>query len=107
MSNIDDILAERKKTHGEFLDHARATQGLKRVMEASPNWRKLSDIQREALSVIAHKIGRILTGNPDHHDHWDDIAGYSKLVSDRIPRPKGDMHVPHTDSNKHAFQVED
>jgi hypothetical protein len=25
-----------------------------------------------------------VTGNPDIHDHWDDIAGYAKLVSQRI-----------------------
>jgi hypothetical protein len=29
----------------------------------------------------AHKIGRILAGNPDHKDHWDDIAGYTTLVA--------------------------
>jgi hypothetical protein len=41
-------------------------------------------IQVEALEMIAHKIGRILSGDPNHQDHWDDIAGYAKLVSERL-----------------------
>jgi hypothetical protein len=86
MTGIDEILTARKRTHGEFRDHARVTWGIKRVMEGEAQWARLNDIQREALAIIAHKIGRILTGDPNHHDHWDDIAGYAKLVSDRIPR---------------------
>jgi hypothetical protein len=85
MPKIEEILTERKKTHGEFCDHARVTWGLKRVMEGEPQWGALSDIQREALAIIAHKIGRIMSGNPNHHDHWDDIAGYARLVSNRLP----------------------
>jgi hypothetical protein len=34
--------------------------------------------------MIAHKIGRILNGDPDYIDSWDDIAGYAKLVADRL-----------------------
>lgn len=86
MNKIDSILAERKSTHGEFRDHARVTWNIKRAMEMeTARWFALSDIQREALCIIAHKIGRIMSGNPDFHDHWNDIAGYAKLVSDRIP----------------------
>jgi hypothetical protein len=80
MADVDAILNERATTHGDFRDHARVTQRLKGIMTCSPNWQKLSFEQREALDMIQHKIGRILSGNPDHEDHWDDIAGYAKLV---------------------------
>jgi hypothetical protein len=40
--------------------------------------------QLQALDMIVTKIGRILTGNPSHLDSWIDIAGYAKLVSDRL-----------------------
>jgi hypothetical protein len=43
-----------------------------------------ADDQWEALEMIVHKIGRIVNGNPDVVDHWVDIAGYAKLVSDRL-----------------------
>ena len=44
----------------------------------------LSPDQREALEMIAHKIARILNGDPDYADSWHDIAGYAQLVADRL-----------------------
>ena len=49
-------------------------------------WAKLEQTQRESLDMIAHKIGRILAGDPDFRDHWDDIAGYAKLVADKCSK---------------------
>ena len=46
--------------------------------------RLLKADQQEALDMIAHKIGRIINGDPDYADSWDDIAGYAKLVGDRL-----------------------
>jgi len=79
-----EILAQRGGSHGNFTDNARFSQQLKFIVEMSPNWENMSDVQREALHMILHKISRICAGNPDHHDHWDDIAGYATLVSERI-----------------------
>jgi Domain of unknown function (DUF6378) len=80
------LLNERGKTHGNFTVHASITQSLKAVMVYEEgNWVKLNEYQHEALEMIAHKIGRILAGDPNHKDHWDDIAGYAQLVSERLP----------------------
>lgn len=79
-----ELLSIRAKTHGDFTLHAELTMDLKGVMEGAANWRKLSPVQKEALHMIQHKVGRILAGNPDHKDHWDDIAGYATLVSERL-----------------------
>ncbi len=62
----------------------RITQNLKRAMQDSPNWNSLTDQQREALEMVAHKIGRILNGDPNYHDSWHDIIGYTKLVADEL-----------------------
>lgn len=79
----DPLLVERQKTHGSFDDHARITQSIKGEMEAETiAWENLSDQHKEALHMIVHKIGRILAGDPNFHDHWDDIAGYAKLGSE-------------------------
>lgn len=80
MSDINAILDERQKTHGSFEIHAEITQKLKRVAHTSG----LTDTQREALEMIYHKIGRILAGNPNYKDHWDDIAGYAQLISNEL-----------------------
>lgn len=78
-------LEERAKTHGDFTDHAFFTQELKAVMKRHPEkWDRLNRCQRESLEMIQHKVGRILAGDPNVKDHWDDIAGYATLVSDRI-----------------------
>lgn len=79
------LTQERGKSHGRFIDHAQYTQALKRVMykaEAERTQRgqiALSPMQREALEMIFHKVGRILAGQADFQDHWDDIAGYAHL----------------------------
>ena len=78
--NIEAILAERQKTHGDYATHAQITQGLKMFMREYRSHIMLTSAQAEALDMIAHKIGRILAGNPDYKDHWVDIAGYAQLV---------------------------
>ena len=82
--NIDTTLAERGTRYGEFSGHAKITQGLKKVMHESPRWKDLRDDQKEALEMTAHKIGRILNGDPNYHDSWHDVNGYIKLVADTL-----------------------
>ncbi len=82
--DIAATLAERGSRYGSFAEHARITQSIKDAMIASPNWSKLAPDQRESLEMVAHKIGRILNGDPDYHDSWHDIVGYAKLVADRL-----------------------
>ena len=83
----DELLEERGKTHGEFVNHAHFSQNLKswtlegQRFRAQKELPTLSSVQLEALSMIQHKIARILTGDCNHKDHWDDIAGYAKLAT--------------------------
>jgi Domain of unknown function (DUF6378) len=86
LPDVDTILAERGKRYGKFTDHAEATQALKRIVMQyiHVNTTKFSDDQIEALEMICHKIGRIINGDPDYADSWVDIAGYAKLVADRL-----------------------
>lgn len=87
MVNINDTLAERSKRYGEFNTHAEITQTLKAAMrdfKDEEGWANLLDSQREALDMIAHKIGRILNGNPNYADSWHDIAGYATLVENEL-----------------------
>jgi ATP-dependent helicase YprA (DUF1998 family) len=79
--SIDALLVEREKTHGPYKVKAKIIQDLKCAMELADGWDNLNDMQRESLHMIAHKIGRILSGDPDCADHWDDVAGYARLVS--------------------------
>lgn len=78
------LTAERGKVHGDFSDVAATAQTLKAVAKGSKNWQSLSSTQREGVDMILHKVARILCGDPNHRDHWDDIAGYAHITSIRI-----------------------
>lgn len=83
MSNIDAIVAERGKTHGDWASQSYAAAEIRNAIQkwdtkGLPAW------QMEALLMIAVKISRILQGDSVCRDHWLDVAGYAKLVSDRI-----------------------
>ena len=82
------IIAARQSTHGVFKENTVYMQSSKDLMRAQPNWNKMSAYQLEALDMFQHKIGRILHGDPNFCDHWDDISGYAERVSKTI---KGDM----------------
>jgi len=83
----EQLTAERRKTHGSFADHSRYTMRIKEVLNKAEEERfkrgqpPLTDQQREALDMIAHKIGRILAGQSSLQDHWDDIAGYAHIAN--------------------------
>lgn len=83
-SKVDAILTERGKRYGLFTGHAEITQQLKKVVFNGLGDKRLADDQQEALDMICHKIGRIVNGDPDYADSWVDIAGYAKLVADRL-----------------------
>lgn len=84
-TNIDNTLAERGARYGDFSDHARVCQNLKKVMKDTNSWNRCSDTQKQALETIADKIARMLNGDPNYNDNWVDIIGYSQLVLDRLP----------------------
>lgn len=81
---IEKTLAERGARYGDFTDHSMVAQRLQDIMR-NPNygWAALSEDKRQALTVIADKIARILTGDPEYRDNWHDIQGYAKLAEDR------------------------
>lgn len=104
--SIEKTLSERGNRYGDFADHARLAQRLQDCMRefARPlepaaetfgmitPWDHLSPVQKQALTVIADKIARILSGDPNYADNWHDIQGYAKLVEDRLPARSSQEH---------------
>ncbi len=88
---IAEMLEERGSRYGSFDSHAAITQQLKEVMHNTRNWQcNLSYSQKECLEMIAHKIGRILNGDPHYADSWVDIVGYTQLVVNEL----ADSEIP-------------
>lgn len=82
-----EILAQRGAEYGDYATMSTTIQAIKREIH---NWdtHGIPAPHMEALDMIATKIGRILTGNHDNVDSWDDIAGYATLVANRIRKNK-------------------
>lgn len=83
MTSPSELTNERKSTHGDWGQQSDTAHRLKSEMHftriTGAGWDNLTVSQKEALDMIAVKISRILSGNPNEPDHWDDIAGYAFL----------------------------
>ena len=82
----EEILNEREKTHGDFEDVAILAYDLEKpiydylIELKGKGLDKQFDKKRIlAIKMIMLKIARIVCGDEDHADHWDDIAGYAML----------------------------
>ena len=84
MAYENAILEERQSTHGDYSDTAEAAQQLKRVCQRIRGNTEWTDVQKESLDLICTKIARLVSGDPNHKDSWDDIAGYAELASLRL-----------------------
>ena len=94
--DVAGVLAARGTRYGPFKGHAGIAQSLKRVMRRSPSWDYLPDDSREALEMIVHKIARVLNEGADvaYPDNFVDIAGYAKLVADRLTEEQSGKPAP-------------
>lgn len=98
--SIEDTLTERGNRYGDFSDHARLAQSLQNAMrdfvpngQKTPPWDLLSAVHKQALTVIADKIARILNGDPLYIDSFRDIIGYTQLVINAIEKTDGATDV--------------
>lgn len=81
MSTISDIIQEREPVHGEYATTSAAAQALKSTIRQVGDFNvNLTSQQRESLEMIATKIARIISGDSNHVDHWQDIIGYATLA---------------------------
>lgn len=81
MSKSEKLLKTRNLSHGDWHTQSSLAQSLKDLMRGGAQWPYLTTSQKDALEMIAVKISRILTGDPNHKDHWNDIKGYAELGS--------------------------
>lgn len=83
---VDETLAERQSTYGNFEDVAFVTENIMSIL-AQVRVNGLNDLpntHRMALYMIASKMARIVNGDFNHLDSWHDIGGYAKLIEKLI-----------------------
>lgn len=76
------LLDRRGATHGDYRAMSTRIQQIKTIMRMGSKWTDMSEPQKEALELIATKIGRIIEGDPKFKDHWDDLGGYAAKASE-------------------------
>lgn len=86
MESIDNILKERGERYGDFTTQSVISQELKTIVVKGYGWRRFRPYQAEGMSMILHKISRIVNGDPDYVDSWRDVEGYAKRVADELER---------------------
>lgn len=116
---IDKTLEERGSRYGTIEDNATVTQSLMEVLESKgKNFSKLSKIHKECIHMIFHKIGRMVSGDPNYIDNVHDIVGYAKLLEDYLienekeskeskEKPKGRNWISHTGDIMHYKKFEE
>lgn len=75
-----ELTDKRKNQHGDWIKQSQMAYNLKFTFNAyHRNGPDLPAHQQEAIEMILTKISRIACGDPNHADHWNDIAGYAYL----------------------------
>ncbi|WVR18100.1 phosphofructokinase [Burkholderia phage Bm1] len=86
-NSMAGILQQRGSQYGDFEAMAMLSQTLKSLVyghaEKIGN-QAINPVHSEAMDMILLKIARIINGNPNNIDSWMDIAGYAKIVADKI-----------------------
>jgi hypothetical protein len=87
-TGVDKLLNERQSSHGDYEEGAAVSQAMLDIAMSGSSYPNCSPAMRESIHMIIHKLHRIVTGNPATKDHWDDIAGYARLISRILERTK-------------------
>lgn len=76
-----NIQKQRSDQYGGMDAVAATSQAMLRAVHAaqSGNCRKLTDCQMEAVTMVLHKISRIVNGDPTYLDSWVDASSYLDL----------------------------
>ena len=85
---VNEILKERGKVHGDWANNAIASANLYRAFTdiaiKTGNSGIMPPEMTEAIRMALHKLGRIASGDPFEIDHWQDAIGYLTLARNYV-----------------------
>jgi len=84
MPRVEEIISDRARTHGDWPTQAQLLADLIGLVARSGAGERMSATQVVAMNMAMLKVARICCGDPNHADHWRDIAGYATLVADEL-----------------------
>jgi hypothetical protein len=95
--DVDALIVERSTTHGDYLLNADITWQIKDALHRGRRYEEMHPAMKETLDMVAHKMHRIVNGDPYFRDHWVDMTGYPHLVVgnwDRLAKWRYDQLLP-------------
>ena len=81
-TSISDTLAQRGNRYGSFSTHSEISQALQDVLFHAKSRADMPAYTSEAITLICHKLARVVNGDHTYDDNFRDIAGYAQLVVD-------------------------
>ena len=78
MVDIDKLLSDRSKIHGNAPDTHQLAYNIFRLLDGA-HFNKMNWGSRGMLFLVCIKLVRGISA-PSVADHWDDIMGYSELI---------------------------
>jgi hypothetical protein len=89
--NVNETLDQRGRRYGEYANVSSTSQDLKMIVRGGANYHMLEPEMLESLDLICNKISRVVNGDCNYIDSWHDIAGYAKLVEDKLNKEQGGL----------------
>lgn len=86
MDKLNKILEDRGSDYGDFEAMAKVAQDLKLTMKSSGC--EFVPAQQEAIDMLCTKMSRLVMGDPNKQDTWQDIAGYATLIVKILEKEK-------------------
>lgn len=86
---LEKILAERGSNYGDYGVMSDFAQRLKAVIKSQHKFEYMPPEMKESLELICTKIARIVVGDHNVIDSWQDIAGYADLIARRLKERRG------------------
>ena len=80
--SIEDITKARESDYGGLNNVSYVARKLKLLFRELGYETHFSDVQVEGTDMILHKFARLISGNPNNVDSWNDIAGYASKIAD-------------------------
>ncbi len=81
---LERTLNQRGTQYGPAREQWALAQRIKGAMRSTERFHVLSPVEAEALDQIATKISRLISGLPEQHDTWHDIAGYATVAEQAL-----------------------
>jgi len=77
---IEAMLVERGAKYGDYVEGTQIAIRLFAAATDAPGFKRMDPGQQYAMFMFCAKMARLLNGDPNHRDSWEDIAGYATCV---------------------------